>query len=460
MPTQTSKFEVSPKQLFIQSGSVEKLDKKRLDVQSELLKLQSRTYKAMNKTSIQYYMARLDEYNFEVENKRKRTKEEIREKYGYDSIDGKINRIATDELSDYYSGMASQAVSYVTGNFKTANGDKKKSNLIINGEARLPCYGENTQCIFKGTQFNVAYDEAQREYYIDFSLFSQPKNKELGFKNGTRFRLLAVKPDKSTQAILNRCMSKDYKQGSLTLAMNKKGKWIVNLTYTFDKVKTIELDQNKSMGIDLGMVNVAVCSIFDKSDGSWDRNHIFINGDELNEHRKRLEKRVKNMQKSSAWASENKTGHGRKQRCNDSYKIADRYAKFKDTYNHKVSKYIVDTALKNNISLIQMEDLTGIKNIKDSKFLRSWAYYDLQQKIQYKAEREGIKVVKINPKNTSKRCSRCGCIDTQNRDGKKNQSLFKCITCGHEENADVNASKNIAIPNIDVIIKDYISKNK
>ena len=47
-----------------------------------------------------------------------------------------------------------------------------------------------------------------------------------------------------------------------------------------------------------------------------------------------------------------------------------------------------------------------------------------------------------------------------NRDCKNNQAKFKCVVCGHEDNADINAAKNIAIPNIDRIIDTYIKEIK
>lgn len=48
--------------------------------------------------------------------------------------------------------------------------------------------------------------------------------------------------------------------------------------------------------------------------------------------------------------------------------------------------------------------------------------------------------VKVDPKNTSKKCNECGHIDTENR---KTQKDFKCVKCGHIDHADVNAAKNI-----------------
>ena len=48
-------------------------------------------------------------------------------------------------------------------------------------------------------------------------------------------------------------------------------------------------------------------------------------------------------------------------------------------------------------------------------------------------------VIKVNPKYTSQKCSKCGHISKENR----NDREFKCVKCGHEDHADMNAAKNI-----------------
>lgn len=60
------------------------------------------------------------------------------------------------------------------------------------------------------------------------------------------------------------------------------------------------------------------------------------------------------------------------------------------------------------------------------------------QKLKDKAESAGRLVVEVNPRNTSRTCSSCGIIDAEARKGK----TFKC-SCGHTEDADINAAKNI-----------------
>jgi len=58
--------------------------------------------------------------------------------------------------------------------------------------------------------------------------------------------------------------------------------------------------------------------------------------------------------------------------------------------------------------------------------------------IEYKAKLHGIKVIYINPKNTSKTCHRCGYVTRV--EGRE----FKCPKCGLIYNRDLNASINIA----------------
>jgi transposase len=102
-----------------------------------------------------------------------------------------------------------------------------------------------------------------------------------------------------------------------------------------------------------------------------------------------------------------------------------------------------------------MEDLTGINGRKDGAFLKNWSYYDLQKKIEYKAAEHGIEVRYIKPEYTSQRCSSCGYINEENG---VDQKTFKCLKCGFEANADYNAAKNIATPNIETIIKETLAK--
>jgi putative transposase len=49
------------------------------------------------------------------------------------------------------------------------------------------------------------------------------------------------------------------------------------------------------------------------------------------------------------------------------------------------------------------------------------------------------KVIAVNPRHTSQRCSACGHVAPDNR----SKQLFACVSCGFTEHADINAARNI-----------------
>ena len=71
---------------------------------------------------------------------------------------------------------------------------------------------------------------------------------------------------------------------------------------------------------------------------------------------------------------------------------------------------------------------------------RKWSFAELRSIVEYKAAAIGKKVVAIDPRYTSRTCSKCGFQKKENRNGK----TFKCKSCGFQIDADLNASRNIA----------------
>ena len=179
-----------------------------------------------------------------------------------------------------------------------------------------------------------------------------------------------------------------------------------------------------------------------------ERKFFKIDGGEIEHTRRKIEARKKSLLKQGISCGEGRIGHGIKTRNKPVYDIEDKISRFRDTANHKYSRALINYAVNNNCGIIQMEDLTGITS-DSSRFLKNWSYFDLQTKIEYKAQEVGIKVVYIDPHYTSQRCSKCGYISKDNR---TEQALFWCQKCGYKTNADYNASQNIAIKDIDKII--------
>lgn len=108
--------------------------------------------------------------------------------------------------------------------------------------------------------------------------------------------------------------------------------------------------------------------------------------------------------------------------------------------NHKVSRSIVVYASEHR-SAIVLEDLANIRKGKARRYVEKsqWSFYQLQEFIRYKAALRGIPVRFVDPRYTSKGCSRCGQLNTPN--GKR----FKCSGCGHVDHRDANAAFNIAL---------------
>lgn len=92
-----------------------------------------------------------------------------------------------------------------------------------------------------------------------------------------------------------------------------------------------------------------------------------------------------------------------------------------------------------------LEDLNGLyqnkkKQSKKFKELKqTWSPALFEQLLTYKCEANGIEVVKVDPKNTSRKCSHCGFVHKNNRHG----THFRCLRCGYAAHADKNAADNI-----------------
>lgn len=113
--------------------------------------------------------------------------------------------------------------------------------------------------------------------------------------------------------------------------------------------------------------------------------------------------------------------------------------------NHCVSKALVENNPEH--TLFVLEDLTGIRHAtervkrKDRYVSVSWSFYDLEQKLKYKAARNHSMVINVNPKYTSQTCPICGHIERGNRDKKRH--LFTCRACGYRSNDDRIGAMNL-----------------
>ena len=178
-----------------------------------------------------------------------------------------------------------------------------------------------------------------------------------------------------------------------------------------------------TLGVDLGIANIATTS-----DGA------FFSGGQIDEVRERTTKLKRALQTRRTKSAKRHL-----------QKLSGREARFKRHTNHVISKQIVTNA-KDTGRRISLEDLKGMRvriTVRKGERERfgTWAFDQLRQFIEYKAQLAGVPVVAVDPRNTSRTCSACGFVSRSNR---KSQRVFSCLSCGFTAHADVNASIVIA----------------
>lgn len=314
---------------------------------------------------------------------------------------------------------------------------------FLKGTKSVLEYKSNQPIELHSGAIKLMKDDEQNEYFVMLSMFSKDGAVEHGMPMRLNFK--GVVKDKSTRDILDRCIGGTYKVSCSKLLYDKKKKmFCLNLSYGFEKEAVKELDSEKILGIDLGVVKPFMASV------NGDMHRIFAEGGEIETFRKRIEARRISMLKQGKMCGDGRIGHGRATRIKPTEVLADKIQNFRNTMNHKYSRAIVEYAVKCGCGVIQMEDLTGITQGEQPKFLKNWSYYDLQSKIENKAAEYGIKVRYVDPQYTTLRCCKCGCISKENN---PTQATFICQECGFKENADYNASQNLALPNIAELIQ-------
>ncbi|HLW01843.1 MAG TPA: transposase [Ktedonobacterales bacterium] len=185
----------------------------------------------------------------------------------------------------------------------------------------------------------------------------------------------------------------------------------------------VPTDDGTHLGVDLGIVNLAT-----DSDGQT------FSGELVRKSRKRYHRRRQILQKVGTKSAKRrlKQNSGREQRF------------MRDT-NHCISKALVKKAASTRKALA-LEDLTGIRQRgtvrRAQRYERhSWAFFQLRSFLAYKAAWAGVRLVLVDPRNTSRTCSACGHCEKANR---QSQASFHCQRCGRQMNADVNAAMNIS----------------
>lgn len=193
---------------------------------------------------------------------------------------------------------------------------------------------------------------------------------------------------------------------------------------------TVELPENPPievkdwLGVDLGIANIATDSMGEMHSGG-----------EIDRNRRRRATARKQYQRKGTRAAKKRL-----------QAMSGRQRRFQTKTNHEISKRIVAKAKTLGCG-IALEDLEGIKSrvepMVSKRFRRrfgNWSFSQLRLFVEYKAHREGVPIVTVDPRNTSRTCSVCGHCEKANR---PDQATFRCKRCNYSEHADLNAARNI-----------------
>jgi putative transposase len=217
---------------------------------------------------------------------------------------------------------------------------------------------------------------------------------------------------------------------------NRGGQWFASIQVE----QMIEIGRHASdseIGIDAGIKCFAAFSDGNKIEGV----HSF------RKHEERLAREQRKLSRKKR-GSENW-----KKQKREIAKLHHTIANVRSDFLHKLS-----TNISNNHAKVYVEELK-IRNMSVSakgsieepgrsvkaksglnKSILDQGWYEFRRQLDYKLFWRGGMLAEVNPRHTSQQCSSCGHTAKENR---VSQDVFRCQVCGHEENADVNAAKNI-----------------
>lgn len=195
-------------------------------------------------------------------------------------------------------------------------------------------------------------------------------------------------------------------------------------------------DENQIVGLDVG-----VSQLYVSSNGEFVHNP---------KHFKNYERKLRIANKSLS--RKKKLSSNWKKQVNNVAKLHHKIANCRKDFLHKESTNIAKqyhTVILEDLKITNMTKKAKPKKDEKGNYIKNnaaaksglnksildcgWGMFKTM--LEYKTN-----VLKINPKYTSQTCNECGVKDAKSR---VSQSKFKCSNCGHETNADLNASKNI-----------------
>ncbi len=216
--------------------------------------------------------------------------------------------------------------------------------------------------------YNQAYKIIKNDNNFTINIRLLPSSTEQ-----SRFESIIKFGEKSKKSILEKIINGEYKQGMMQIVKDKHNKkWYIIISYTFtpktkeyknkDRTLHVVFSEDKK-GIELKISN-------SKFEQEIDCSHIEHT---INQFNNRLEKLKKQQIKGISKNIQNIRSN-----------LQDKQNNFKSTVNHRLSKIIVERAIKYKCNEIFVEC---------DKWFIDWTLCDLKSKIKYKSEENNLNYI-------------------------------------------------------------------
>lgn len=139
--------------------------------------------------------------------------------------------------------------------------------------------------------------------------------------------------------------------------------------------------------------------------------------------------------------------------------------KIKNHIKHKMSD-LIKLAKENQRNHLILEDLSLIGKLRSGsefginygRLFRLLGLSSIKNELENMCRNQDISISFVQPEFSSQTCHKCGGISKENR---KNQEEFICVSCGNQDDADINSSKNLQWRIIsDVLRKSLLNCNE
>ena len=222
----------------------------------------------------------------------------------------------------------------------------------------------------------------------------------------------------------------------LAKLLKSSGKWYLHISATKEVADFNKQTVKHVVGLDRGLRFLAT---------SYDEQGktVFFDGQAIMRKRAKYQKLRATLQAKGTKSAKRRLK-----------KLSGRENRWISDVNHCLSKTLVQKYGAN--TLFVLENLNGVSFERTDlpKALRnqnkSWAFYQLEQFLTYKAHLHNSEVVEVSAKYTSQRCPKCGVIKKDNRHHEKHE--YHCTNCGYCSNDD-----RIGAMNIQLLGTQYIS---